>query len=208
MTNAAHELVRTVRIGEGVKQIVMVAGRVRSIATNAILLAHRAGNLARGFGVLSRELRGFTDQVTAQMNILSECTCLLVSEVSASLRVSHRTQLLARTRDLVNADTAAANTVTAVLSRHASGAEAQSISIEKLHMRLGAALAATDQVTQFGTVLARTALIEAAYGGEHSQALSGVAQEFNQCIAQIIETLQSVRRASHSHSVNEAAVAP
>ena len=205
MRSASQELVRAVSIAEGVKQIVAIATRVRSIATNAILLAHRAGDLARGFGVLSRELRGFTEQVTAEMNTLSEVTMELVAEVSTLVRQNQRTELLRRARQALGAESDYTDTIGAILKRHAADAGKRAQSITKLHERLDQALIATDRVGQFGTVLARTALIESAYGGEHGPALSGVAREFNQTILQIIDAMRGVRLASHTRSLPEAA---
>lgn len=196
MSTAASELVRAVSIGEGVKQIVLIAGKVRSIATNAILLAHRAGDLARGFGVLSRELRGFTDQVTTQMNILGECTFELVTEVSGLLRHTHRSVAMRRAVGMLPPQSAQVGAFAGLLARHVTDGTRRMKTIERLHGRLGDALAATDQVAQYGIVLARTALIEAAYGGEHSQSLTGVAREFNDTILDITEALRGVRSAT------------
>lgn len=208
MTAKSNELVRAVSIGEGVKHIIRIAIRVRSIATNAILLAHRAGELARGFGVLSNELRGFTNQVTAQMDALSDVTFRLVGEVSVQLRLSHRTQLLRRAHAILPADATAATRLATVLSRHAEDSAIRTKTIERLHRELEITMNATDQLGQFGTVLARTALIEAAYGGEHSVALSGVAQEFNQTILQIIDAMRDARQAFHSSINPEATLSP
>jgi methyl-accepting chemotaxis protein len=57
---AGADLLRIVRINEEIKAVVGVAFKINIMALNAIFLAKRAGTAALGFGVLSNELRTFS----------------------------------------------------------------------------------------------------------------------------------------------------
>ena len=59
-TRAGQDLLRIVRINEQIKVVVGVSFKINIMALNAIFLAKRAGTAALGFGVLSNELRVFS----------------------------------------------------------------------------------------------------------------------------------------------------
>ncbi|HOI51537.1 MAG TPA: chemotaxis protein, partial [Azonexus sp.] len=83
---AGEDLRRIVRINEEVKAVVAVAFRINLMALNAIFLAKRAGINARGFGVLSNELRVFSQDLRTQMQTLTAHIHAGVRDVSVVLQ--------------------------------------------------------------------------------------------------------------------------
>ena len=75
MTNrgpqAGVDLLRIVRINEQIKRVVGVSFKINIMALNAIFLAKRAGTAALGFGVLSNELRIFSQDLRDFMSSLT-----------------------------------------------------------------------------------------------------------------------------------------
>ena len=67
---------------------------------------------------------------------------------------------------------------------------AQQVKLRALDLRLRAAVEETQQLVELGGVLARSAKIEAAYGGGFSPALMQVSTDFAEVIAQIKRSLE------------------
>jgi len=153
---AGGELGRVVEITEGVKRVLAIAAHISRVGVNAIIMARRAGDLARGFGVLSTELRTFTVSVTELMERLRETSFRLVRDVSALLQQSRNRQLLERTRDgLVRCNGPAV--MDAVLAAQSAGVTERMARLQGVRRELSAILETARQLGQFGTVLARTA---------------------------------------------------
>lgn len=194
--SAGRELVRAVEINEVVKRIAVIAAQIDMMAINAILLARRAGDRARGFGVLSNELRAFTVEVSSKMSVLRETTFRVVSNVSAILQEGQRLALLDRAfRALERAGVA--RMLDETIARRDAEQDARMTGFARLRRTLNDALHEADGLGQLGSVLARTARIEAAYGGTHAADLSNVAGEFDQTIQHMLEALTQLRRAMH-----------
>jgi hypothetical protein len=66
----------------------------------------------------------------------------------------------------------------------------QLLKLRALDTRLSAAVEETQQLVELGGVLARSAKIEAAYGGSFSPALMQVSTDFAEVIAQIKRSLE------------------
>ena len=91
---AGVDLLRIVRINEEIKSVVGVAFKINIMALNAIFLAKRAGTAARGFGVLSNELRVFSQDLRDCMGTLTGLIHGCVNEVSLVLQDLRHTGLL------------------------------------------------------------------------------------------------------------------
>jgi hypothetical protein len=92
--NSSSELAGFVRLNEGIKGVVLIAFQINIMALNAILLAHRAGEVALGFGVISKELRSLSVELTGLMQELSKDAYLAVNLISDLLRQERRYRLL------------------------------------------------------------------------------------------------------------------
>ena len=198
--NRGHQLRRIVRINEEIKKVVAAAFTINLMAMNAIFLAKRAGTSALGFGVLSNELRRFAIDLQQQMTMLSEITYSSVNTVTALLKQSRLNQVMESTLD-------------------ASSGHGQGLIKNILYTRLGAALAErqeqsngvnrrlsqmitdTVQLVELGSVLARSAKIEAAYGGGLSVSLTQVSTDFEHSISEIQRSLEKLSK----HHLEEAA---
>ena len=87
-SRAGVDLLRIVRINEEIKRVVSVSFKINIMALNAIFLAKRAGTAALGFGVLSNELRVFSQDLRDSMTALNGLIHGCVSEVSIVCRIS------------------------------------------------------------------------------------------------------------------------
>lgn len=189
---AGRELRRIVRANEEIKHVVATAGRIGLMAMNAIFLAKRAGQSALGFGVLSDELRRFSLDLQTQMTQLREMTYGTVASLTALLKQARTQQLLERTRE--ESGGAGRRLVDAFLqTRHeTAGSFGHRERIAAMHRSLGLMLADTAQLVELGGVLARSAKIEAAYGGPFSAALMQVSSDFERTIGEIRHSLENL----------------
>lgn len=190
---AGSELRRIVRINEEIKSIVATAFKINLMAMNAIFLAKRAGQAALGFSVLSNELSRFATDLQQQMDVLRKMTHGSVAAVTALVKSERLDRVLGRLRkgtggrgcDLVEAHLRRRQR--ADMSEHHEAVGARS-------RRLNQAIADTAQLVELGSVLARSAKIEAAYGGTFSPALMQVSSDFERIISEIHRSLESLFR--------------
>ncbi|MDD3353643.1 chemotaxis protein [Zoogloea sp.] len=181
------ELARIVRVNEEIKAIVATAFRINLMALNAIFLAKRAGNAALGFGVLSNELRRFAQDLTRHMAALREMTSGSVGSVTGVVQHQRNAAILAEAIRL------SGDQVKGVRDVHRRGLARlaqQQARLRALDKKLRAAVEETQQLVELGGVLARSAKIEAAYGGGFSPALMQVSTDFAEVIAQIKRSLE------------------
>ena len=177
---SASELTCIVRVNEEIKSIVATAFRINLMALNAIFLAKRAGNAALGFGVLSNELRRFAQDLTHHMASLRDMTSGSVGSVTGVVQQQRNSAILLQAIRL------SGDGVPGVREARKRGAQR----LAEQHGRLRAAVEETQQLVELGGVLARSAKIEAAYGGGFSPALMQVSTDFAEVIAQIKRSLE------------------
>ncbi|MDX9944833.1 MAG: chemotaxis protein [Azonexus sp.] len=187
---AGADLLRIVRINEEIKAVVGVAFRINIMALNAIFLAKRAGTAALGFGVLSNELRVFSQDLRTRMAALTDLIHACVSEVSVVLQDIRHTGLLkravAQARDAAGA--------AAILARRQSENQDHQERLSRLRRQLQRALEDAFQLVELGGVLAKSAKIEAAYGQTFAPALAQVSGEFDGVVEEIRSSLQALQR--------------
>ena len=186
--DAGRELRRIVRINEEIKSVVSTAFRINLMAMNAIFLAKRAGQSALGFGVLSNELRKFAGDLQQQMSILREATYDSVATVTQALKRSRIDGLLSRTGDLLGA--AGVPKLKTTPGHRDSGSDG----MEEVGPRLSHLIQDTTRLVELGSVLARSAKIEAAYGGVFSASLMQVSSDFENTIGNIQHSLASLEK--------------
>ncbi|RTL48462.1 MAG: chemotaxis protein [Rhodocyclaceae bacterium] len=191
--NAGQELRRIVRINEEIKKVVTTAFKINLMAMNAIFLAKRAGQSALGFGVLSNELRRFAMDLQRQMETLRIATTDSVVVVTGLVKQTRVERIFQRTlavskgqgRRMVEACLRARN------DRY-SGDESGGVTA--LNRRLSQMISDTAQLVELGSVLARSAKIEAAYGGTFSTSLMQVSSDFEQTISDIQKSLDTLTK--------------
>lgn len=191
--NAGCELRRIVRVNEEIKSVVARAFKINLMAMNAIFLAKRAGQSALGFGVLSNELRRFAMDLQRQMAQLREMTYGSVATVTALVKQTRLNGMLARARQ--ESSGSGRSLIDEFLrGRHGLAYARHREQIGALNRRLGQMIADTTQLVELGSVLARSAKIEAAYGGPFSGALMQVSSDFERTIGEIQHSLESLSK--------------
>ena len=191
--DTGQELRRIVRINEEIKSVVATAFKINLMAMNAIFLAKRAGQSALGFGVLSNELRRFAMDLQQQMGALREMTYGSVATVTALVKQSRLNRLLERT--LANSTGEGKIFVERFIrTRHTDALAKRQDQITALNRRLSQMIADTAQLVELGSVLARSAKIEAAYGGSFSASLMQVSSDFEHTIGEIQRSLETLTK--------------
>jgi len=193
VNQTAGELHRIVQCNEEIKAVIHTAFGIGVTALNAILLARRAGNAAVGFGVLSDELRQFARELARQMTDLRKLTESLVGTVTALVKEARFLAILARiepTRDDIGA------VVDRVRGHQEQAVSSQREALHRLRRMLAQLTGDLQPLVQLGTVLARSARIEAAYGGAFAPELTQVALEFSATILDIQQSIDALRKSA------------
>lgn len=186
---AGQDLLRIVRINEEIKGVVNVAFKINIMALNAIFLAKRAGTAALGFGVLSNELRVFSQDLRTCMESLTKLIHACVTEVSNTLQNLRLTRLVRQA-----ANQAPASKAVAVLRRRDEAAAEREARLRNVRRELQRALEDAFQLVELGGVLAKSAKIEAAYGQSFAASLAQVSGEFDGIVEEIRGSLESLRK--------------
>lgn len=190
-SRAGVDLLRIVRINEEIKRVVSVSFKINIMALNAIFLAKRAGTAALGFGVLSNELRVFSQDLRNCMESLTGLIHGCVGEVSIVLQDIRFTRLLSEAA-LVSPNSAAP----AILAQREAENEMHAGKLASLRNQLKRALEDAFQMVELGGVLAKSAKIEAAYGQSFAAPLAQVSGEFDGIVEEIRTSLESLRRSA------------
>lgn len=188
---AGVDLLRIVRINEEIKSVVNVAFKINIMALNAIFLAKRAGTAARGFGVLSNELRVFSQDLRDCMLALTGLVHGSVNDVSLMLQDIRHTRLL-RQAVALSKDAQMAS----VLARRETENERHAASLASQRKQLRRALDDAFRLVELGGVLAKSAKIEAAYGQSFALPLAQVSGEFDGIVEEIRLSLESLRHSA------------
>lgn len=186
------DLLRIVRINEEIKRVVGVSFKINIMALNAIFLAKRAGTAALGFGVLSNELRVFSQDLRTCMDALTGLIHACVNEVSVTLQDIRFSRLLGGAAEMAPNQSAIAG----VLRRRAQENEQHAQQLSTLRRQLKRALEDAFQMVELGGVLAKSAKIEAAYGQSFAGSLAQVSGEFDGVVEEIRGSLESLRRSA------------
>ncbi len=188
---AGVDLLRIVRINEEIKSVVGVAFKINIMALNAIFLAKRAGTAARGFGVLSNELRVFSQDLRDCMGALTGLIHGCVNEVSLVLQDIRHTRLLRQAAEMSPKSQAVP-----VLRAREIENDRHTQRLASLRKQLKRALEDAFQMVELGGVLAKSAKIEAAYGQSFAVPLAQVSGEFDNIVEEIRTSLESLRRSA------------
>ncbi len=191
-SRTSTDLLRIVRINEEIKRVVGVSFKINIMALNAIFLAKRAGTTALGFGVLSNELRVFSQDLRTCMESLTGLIHGCVNEVSLALQDIRFTGLLR----LAATQSPQSASLTDVLQRREQEGELHAQQLSRLRGQLKRALDDAFQMVELGGVLAKSAKIEAAYGQSFAGPLTQVSGEFDGIVEEIRNSLESLRRSA------------
>ncbi|QZA81593.1 hypothetical protein [Deefgea piscis] len=179
-------LQQSVLIHEEVKKVVVSCFEINLMGLNAIILAKKAGVHARGFGVISGELRSLSLALQAEMHRLGLLAQELLNSATTRLQAERR---LARLTDA-----AAFSAEVAELLAPAMEKTRNKMVVFKEGSKFGECLDDAYQTCTFGLVLARSARIESAYSGELRTILAELSEEFAQKITTVLPRLDALRQ--------------
>lgn len=186
---SAEELASFIRFNENIKQVVLVAFHINIMALNAILLAQRAGAVAVGFGVISKELRVMSVDLTNQMNHLAVDAYRTVGLISDQLRQKRRFGLLEKAANQLPSKNDHMKTTLQQRQQVLAQVDKR---VRQIRKQLLEQLEETRKLCQFGTAISRSAKIEAAYGSEFSRSLAEVSQQFDEEIQRILPAIEAL----------------
>ena len=186
----AADLHAIVRIGDAIRGVVDTAREVNLAALNAMLSSRRGGDNAVGFRVASSELRGVSTRLMEGMEDLTVLVSGMVNEVAMRQRKRRNQAYFGRVQDWQAR-------ITDLLADIAGkqGEEVECLSRQLVQRRRDLSLKTTRalRLCDQGLTLSRSALIEAAYGGESAPALKQVAEQLALSIRSVAEILGGVR---------------
>lgn len=193
-STGGQSLQLVVEISAGIRQVTALSSQVNLVALNAMLAAKQAGSQARGFGIVSGELRQFSGQLDRQMHELGDFIGDLVHSVAESARirlhVAHLDQIPAAIQPRL------AGAAARIEARQARIDSDGSERWFGLGNRLDHAL----RLCSTGVALSRAAKIEAVYGQALAASLRQVADEIEDAIVTILGTIKQLRRALAHHA--------
>lgn len=190
--SANSELLRVAALRQGIRLIASNAFRVNTLGLNAILLAKRFGEQARGFGVISSELRGFSKALGREMGVMNDDSVQLVNLATRQMKLHRQMLLMAGASDSLNAPN---RLMQAAVERQAAEHAAMAAGIRAIGIRMQQRIDDAYQVCLFGTVIARSARIEAAHAGPAGVALTEASLEFARQVEAILPSLELLKSA-------------
>lgn len=168
-------LATVVELNEGTKRVLWVSHQVSLRALDAVVRSTRAGAALRGFVEVSSQMRGWSRELHAAVQLVSNLSARQVCNVSALLREERRLNLL----ELASAGKQY-GTALLEASRRARALKASlEQNIARTRDETTRGLEELQQLGLMASVLSRAALIEATSGNaEERSDLSEVAREF------------------------------
>ncbi|MDO8699329.1 MAG: hypothetical protein Q7J75_02720 [Rhodoferax sp.] len=157
---------------EKIKNILRVAENISLISVNAILVARQADGHAVGFGVVARELRMSSERMAAAMLGLSSLIGRLVIATARSRSQARRLNNLNATG---HCSKQARASISAACQRSLTDLSAMAKTVKALRHELLSVISSTGKQCAVGMVIARSAAIEAAYGGAMQPVLRQIA---------------------------------
>lgn len=174
---------------ERVKDVMRVSAEVNLVALNAMLAAHGAGEGSRGFGVVSFELRALSRRLDREMLNLVETFSGVVRDTA----VLQKRRRMLRLLNQANRGEQAAGLLGGLLLRKGNELHEADRMIRDKRQFVGAQVDRTLRLCATGHALARSAKIEAVYGGAMVVTLRQVANQIEEAVSQILATLKQIQ---------------
>lgn len=174
------ELSLIASVNEAIKCAIAASGNVSLIAVNANLVARRAGSNAAGFCVVAHELRMFSERMVKTMQSWSELIYELVRETAHS---RNQSRCMDKLRAAADCSPKVQAVITAVCERSRNALDAITKRNSALVFELQSLISRAEKQRVTGEVIARSALIESAYGGPMQPVLQQIAKDIDASIA-------------------------
>lgn len=174
---------------EHVKEVMRISSEVNLVALNAMLAAHSAGEGSRGFGVVSSELRELSRRLDREMLSLVETFSDVVRDTAVQQKQRHMLRLLS----LANQGGQSASLLGGLLLRKENELREENRIIRAKRQFVESKVEHTLRLCSTGHALARSAKIEAVYGGAMTATLRQVANQIEVAVGQILAALKQIQ---------------
>lgn len=188
------ELRLIAEVNEAIKLSLVSSGKIGLIAVNANLVAGRAGSRAAGFCVVASELRRFSDSMAATMQGWSHLIYALVRETAHS---RNQARYLAKLQATGKISTKAQEAIAAAYTRSRHELELVTQGNSERVLELQNLIHRTEKQRISGVVIARSAMIESAYGGAMERVLLQIAKDIDTSLAEFIASSRNVANLMH-----------
>lgn len=180
--SGVSELTLIASVNEAIKQSISASENISLIAVNANLVAGRAGSRAAGFCVVAGELRKFSDSMAHTMQGWSTLIYELVRETARSRNQIRRLHLMqAAGRGSAKARETLVTTCERSRKELALTTELNSERV----LELQGLIKRAEKQRMTGQVIARSAMIESAYGGAMRPVLEQIATSIDASIGNL-----------------------
>jgi hypothetical protein len=169
------------RIQQAINRIREIGRLVNLSAINAGLAVRGVGSAGLGFSVAAQELRVFSVKMNAQTGVLSKNIGEVVNRTAHQLMAT-RHEILLRQAQEASQNKAMARALEMQSERNVLEHKAMYWSLTRLEK----ALHVVRLLATGGISLTRSARVEAAYAGTHTRRLTGVAQDMENAVTEIL----------------------
>lgn len=189
-TPQASDLTSAVEISNRIREISHEAFLMRLEATNAIVMTRSRGILVPGFEAVSEQMGQISRELVGELQALHAATTAWIHAVSSQVGLAREVATLKMTRDAAPHAAAIVERVMRPLERQLT----ESAAIEVERRKFMRALDDVRTRASSGCVLARTAKIEASYGGELADVLGETAATFTELADRVDESVRTIAR--------------
>lgn len=187
---SASALARMAGANELVKQVLRVSSSINLVAINAMLASRSAGSAARGFGVVSAELRSLSHNLDRDMTQMVTRFAGLVSGTAGQIKVRRRQALLER----ADRGGELAARAPGLLAQRREALQAMDNRLGEVRHALRGQIRQAMRVCKTGYAMARSARIESVYGGDKAQVMTLVAVQVEEALDGIMVTLAEIQQ--------------
>lgn len=185
-------------VNEAIKEAIAASEFISLIAVNASLVAGRAGSNAAGYCVVAGELRMFSARMAKTMQGWSALIFALVRETARS---RNQARYLNKLRLTGRYSAKAQESIAAAYMRGRNTLEKLTQDNSVRVIELQSLIRRTEKQRVTGEVIARSAMIESAYGGAMRPALQQIAKDIDNSIGNFTAISRNVGRLMHEVNV-------
>lgn len=189
-TSAMLDMQRIIALNEHIKEVLKISSASYLVAINSMLIAKSSGRGLLGFGVVSTELRLFSRKLDEAMAQFGGLTLEMVRKAAQYKKLSREHGLLLATQAKTNDS---GHLLDASLRRKQQTLQILSAAFERDRHTLSVQSKRAMLLCKSGEALARSAKIEAAYGGEMGQVLAEIAEDIESTIIRIVAIINALK---------------
>lgn len=192
-----NKLERILEANEYAKTIDLMAFYIKINALNALFLAIRSKEQLLGYIVVTEEFNRFTEEVTLFVEKLGSIIFKIVSDISNQLKIANRIRLLSKTKNRMEISddfTDSQERIYAVFQDNEKRISALNEEIESRLALINKLIHQNERLILRGDMLAMQAKIEGAYSQSSKDVFRSVAEQFQEHISKVRDSLQHLRK--------------